>query len=607
MRKLLPLLLLPLLASPAHATCSGVFQPGTVCGNNSGSPSIPFEISQSSTLLGPGSTTVNDLALWNNTTGSLLKDSPPAALTRTNDTNVTLTLGGAATTALVNAASLTLGWTGSLAVTRGGTGLAAFSQGDLIFGSAANTLSALPKSASATRYLANTGTSNNPAWDFVNLANGVTGNLAVANLNSGTAASASTFWTGNGTWSTPTAAQVFPTPSTSGDVVYWNGSSWVILTGNTSGTQVLAENSSGTPSWTTVSGTGTVTSVIQGGGLTFSTTPCTTTCTISQTTVTPPQGRLTLTANTPVMTTTTSAQTTLRYDCAVGKGVPYFDGSVDQVETIAACEVTDAMVSAASAGQVVSGNIYDAWWVHSGANRICLAMSAAAGGAGGWASDTGGTNTSRGTGYTQLDLASRGYYTNKNSITHCFNAAVDYGPVSANQATYLGTVYASANGQVSYNLGGSASGGVAGLFGVCNPYNQIMTSGTVTDSGAGYTYGTATNRQARASANMQHQIINCISTLAVDVHYVATIATTAVAGSRTQKGIGFDTTSAFTGTASSIANSGGAGATNTATSVLKNIPGAGLHTYSAQELGDGVNSNTMDNPGTDTLSIMFLN
>lgn len=49
-------------------------------------------------------------------------DIPGSALTRTNDTNVTLTLGGSPTTALLNAASLTLGWTGTLAAARGGFG-----------------------------------------------------------------------------------------------------------------------------------------------------------------------------------------------------------------------------------------------------------------------------------------------------------------------------------------------------------------------------------------------------------------------------------------------------------------------------------------------------
>lgn len=47
----------------------------------------------------------------------------PAALTKTDDTNVTLTLGGTPATALLQATSLTLGWTGLLSVPRGGTGL----------------------------------------------------------------------------------------------------------------------------------------------------------------------------------------------------------------------------------------------------------------------------------------------------------------------------------------------------------------------------------------------------------------------------------------------------------------------------------------------------
>lgn len=45
----------------------------------------------------------------------------PAALTRTDDTNVTVTLGGAPTTALLAATSLTLGWAGTLSLARGGT------------------------------------------------------------------------------------------------------------------------------------------------------------------------------------------------------------------------------------------------------------------------------------------------------------------------------------------------------------------------------------------------------------------------------------------------------------------------------------------------------
>ena len=48
-----------------------------------------------------------------------------SALTKADDTNVTLTLGGTPASALLAAVSLTLGWTGQLAVGRGGTGLSA--------------------------------------------------------------------------------------------------------------------------------------------------------------------------------------------------------------------------------------------------------------------------------------------------------------------------------------------------------------------------------------------------------------------------------------------------------------------------------------------------
>lgn len=241
-------------------------------------------------------------------TGTAPQWSAPGALTKTDDTNVTLTLGGSASTALLNAASLTLGWTGQLAVGRGGTGIASYTagdilyasgtttlsklaiganttvltssgsapqwtaassvsigtatnlaggaggsvpyqsaagttamlaigtayymlgvnaggtapswqpsatsvltaQGDLLYASAANTLARLAKNTTASRYLSNGGTSNNPSWAQIDLSNGVTGTLPVGNGGTGiTTLTAGYIPYGNGTSAFSSTANLF--------------------------------------------------------------------------------------------------------------------------------------------------------------------------------------------------------------------------------------------------------------------------------------------------------------------------------------------------------------------------------------------------------------
>lgn len=61
----------------------------------------------------------NNISQFTNDSGYITTTGiTPAALTKIDDTNVTLTLGGTPTTALLQATSLTLGWTGTLADAR---------------------------------------------------------------------------------------------------------------------------------------------------------------------------------------------------------------------------------------------------------------------------------------------------------------------------------------------------------------------------------------------------------------------------------------------------------------------------------------------------------
>jgi hypothetical protein len=86
-----------------------------------------------------------------------------AALSKTDDTNVTLTLGGTPLTALLRAASITAGWTGTLAMARGGAGVALTAADGGIVYSDADSLAILAPTATANQIVMS-GSNTAPAW-----------------------------------------------------------------------------------------------------------------------------------------------------------------------------------------------------------------------------------------------------------------------------------------------------------------------------------------------------------------------------------------------------------------------------------------------------------
>lgn len=100
-------------------------------------------------------------------------------------------------------------------------------QGDILYASATDNFVRLAKDTNATRYLANTGTTNNPAWAQVNLANGVTGTLPVANGGTGqTTYTDGQLLIGNTTGNTLTKATL---TGTSNQITVTNGSGSITL------------------------------------------------------------------------------------------------------------------------------------------------------------------------------------------------------------------------------------------------------------------------------------------------------------------------------------------------------------------------------------------
>jgi hypothetical protein len=93
-------------------------------------------------------------------------------------------------------------------------------QGDIVIASGANALARLAKSTTSTQYLANTGTSNAPAWNEVALDTGVSGSLPVGNGGTGqTSLTTGAILIGNST-----SAVTMVTQTTKGQILIGDGS-----------------------------------------------------------------------------------------------------------------------------------------------------------------------------------------------------------------------------------------------------------------------------------------------------------------------------------------------------------------------------------------------
>lgn len=350
----------------------------------------------------------------------------------------------------------------------------------------------------------------------------------------------------------------------------------------------------------------------------------------------PPQGRLSFATGTPVMSASVATQTGVFYPPYLGTGVPLWDGTkyvntdiLDELLSIStdtaknpaaigASKVNDWFVWTETAtvtmtiaapgvvsytahglpagspfklsttGALPTGLSVDTVYyvLASGLTANAFQLSATKAGA---AINTSGSQSgvhslivsrlSHGPDWTSDSARSAGTALIRVKGFPLNAVAITNGP-AAQRGTWVGTTRSNAASQFQWTLPGGAAGGIQGLFMVWNAYNRVHTGGTNFDTTASWSMTSATPRaKNNSTANSFLFVSGALEDVAI-IHNAGGFAVNDAGGVTGMCGIGVDTSTAFTSSASQGISGASAQSQLLASFIASSL---GAHTWFAVE------------------------